>query len=71
MAPGTADARVVPPAHQTGIFGLLPTAGNVGSLIFPLAASGLASVSIAAAIGIGALSHAASAAAGVRLGRVR
>ena len=64
-------ARVVPPAHQTGIFGLLPTAGNVGSLIFPLAASGLASVSIAAAIGIGALSHAASAAAGVRLGRVR
>jgi DHA1 family multidrug resistance protein-like MFS transporter len=59
--------RVVPPAHQTGVFGLLPTAGNVGGLALPLAASTVAGLGTGAALAIGALGHAISAAAGGKL----
>lgn len=63
-------ARVVPRGHQTGVFGLFPTVGNVGGLIFPLLAAGVVGSGLWAAFAIGALGYAASVASGVRLGRV-
>jgi DHA1 family multidrug resistance protein-like MFS transporter len=63
--------RVVPTAHQTGIFSLFPTAGNLGGLIFPLIAAAAVSSGIGAAFAIGALGYAASFAAGLRLSRAR
>lgn len=62
-------ARVVPSAHQTAVFGLFPTVGNVGGLIFPLLAAGVVGYGLWAAFAIGALGYAASFGAGVRLGR--
>jgi sugar phosphate permease len=64
-------ARVVPTAHQTAIFSLFPTAGNVGGLVFPLLAAGVVSQGIGAAFAIGALAYGASFAAGLKLGRAR
>jgi MFS family permease len=64
-------ARVVPAAHQTGVFGLFPTAGNVGALFLPLIAAGVASLGTGAALAIGALGHGVSCATGVKLGRVK
>jgi DHA1 family multidrug resistance protein-like MFS transporter len=63
--------RVVPPQHQTALFGLLPTAGNTGSLTIPLVASTIAGLGLGAVLAFGALAHAASALAGVRLHRLR
>jgi predicted MFS family arabinose efflux permease len=62
-------ARIVPSAHQTAVFGLFPTVGNVGGLIFPLLAAGVVSYGLWAAFAIGALGYGASFAAGVRLDR--
>jgi MFS family permease len=62
-------ARVVPRDHQTGVFGLFPTVGNVGGLIFPLLAAGVVGSGLWAAFAIGALGYAASVASGVKLGR--
>ena len=53
-------ARVVPSGHQTGVFGLFPTVGNVGGLIFPLAAASVVGYGIWAAFAIGALGYGAS-----------
>jgi hypothetical protein len=53
------------------VFGLFPTVGNVGGLIFPLLAAGVVSSGLWAAFAIGALGYAASAAAGVHLSRMR
>ena len=64
-------ARVVPPSHQTGVFGLFPTAGNVGGLIFPLLAAATVSHGIGAAFIIGALGYAGSFASGLKLRRTR
>jgi MFS transporter, DHA1 family, multidrug resistance protein len=64
-------ARVVPTAHQTAIFSLFPTAGNVGGLVFPLLAAGVVSQGIGAAFAIGALAYGASFAAGLKLGRAK
>ncbi|MFN8526446.1 MAG: MFS transporter [Chloroflexota bacterium] len=64
-------ARVVPAQHQTGVFGLLPTAGNVGSLTLPLLASLTATLGIGAAIATGGVGHAVSAVGGRLLGRSR
>ena len=64
-------ARVVPTAHQTAVFGLFPTAGNVGGLIFPMLAAGVVSYGIGAALAVGALGYGASFLAGLKLGRVR
>lgn len=64
-------ARVVPPQQQTGIFSLLPTAGNLGGLILPLLASAFAPLGLGAALAVAALGHAASTAAGIRLHRLR
>jgi len=62
-------ARVVPKGHQTAVFGLFPTVGNVGGLIFPLLAAGVVGRGLWAAFAIGALGYFASFAAGVKLGR--
>lgn len=62
-------ARVVPRGHLTGIFGLFPTVGNTGGLIFPLLAAGVVSSGLWTAFAIGALGYAASVVAGVKLGR--
>lgn len=62
-------ARVVPRDHQTGVFGLFPTVGNVGGLIFPLLAAGVVGSGLWAAFAIGALGYAASVVSGVKLGR--
>jgi MFS transporter, DHA1 family, multidrug resistance protein len=64
-------ARVVPTAHQTGVFSLFPTAGNVGGLVFPLLAAAVVGQGIGAAFAVGALGYGASFAAGLKLGRVR
>lgn len=64
-------ARVVPTAHQTAIFSLFPTAGNVGGLVFPLLAAAVVGQGIGAAFAVGALGYAASFAAGLKLGRMR
>ena len=64
-------ARVVPRSHQTGVFGLFPTVGNVGGLIFPLLAAGVVSSGLWTAFAIGSLGYAASVVSGVKLGRVR
>ena len=64
-------ARVVPRSHQTGVFGLFPTVGNVGGLIFPLLAAGVVGSGLWIAFIIGSLGYAASVASGVKLGRVR
>jgi predicted MFS family arabinose efflux permease len=64
-------ARVVPPVQQTGIFGLLPTAGNFGGLVLPLIASAFAPLGLGAALAVAALGHAVSTAAGIRLHRLR
>ena len=64
-------ARVVPPSHQTGVFGLLPTAGNVGSLTLPLVASLVAPIGLGAALTVAALGHVGSTLAGIRLHRSR
>jgi DHA1 family multidrug resistance protein-like MFS transporter len=63
-------ARVVPRSHQTGVFGLFPTVGNVGGLIFPLLAAGVVGSGLWAAFAIGSLGYAASVVSGVKLGRV-
>lgn len=63
--------RVVPTAHQTGVFSLFPTAGNIGGLIFPLIAAGAVSYGIGAAFAIGALGFAASFVSGLKLNRAR
>lgn len=63
-------ARVVPHSYQTGVFGLFPTVGNVGGLLFPLLAAGVVSSGLWTAFAIGALGYAASAISGARLGRV-
>lgn len=62
-------ARVVPYSYQTGVFGLFPTVGNVGGLIFPLLAAGVVSSGLWTAFAIGALGYAASVVSGVKLGR--
>jgi predicted MFS family arabinose efflux permease len=62
-------ARVVPKAHQTAVFGLFPTVGNVGGLIFPVLAAAAVSHGLWAAFGIGALGYGASFVAGVKLDR--
>ena len=62
-------ARVVPVANQTAVFGLFPTVGNVGGLIFPVLAAGAVSYGLWAAFAIGALGYGVSFAAGVKLGR--
>lgn len=64
-------ARVVPRSHQTGVFGLFPTVGNVGGLIFPLLAAGIVGSGLWTAFAIGSLGYAASVVTGVKLGRVR
>ena len=64
-------ARVVPAAHQTGVFSLFPTAGNVGGLVLPLLAAAVVSQGVGAALAIGALGYGASFAAGLKLGRQR
>lgn len=63
-------ARVVPRGQQTGLFGLFPTVGNLGGLIFPLMAAGAVSSGLWAAFAIGASGYAASVVSGIRLGRV-
>ena len=63
-------ARVVPRSYQTGVFGLFPTVGNVGGLIFPLLAAGVVGSGLWTAFAIGSLGYAASVVSGVRLGRV-
>ena len=63
-------ARVVPRSHQTGVFGLFPTVGNVGGLIFPLLAASVVGSGLWAAFAIGSLGYAASVVSGVKLGRV-
>jgi predicted MFS family arabinose efflux permease len=62
-------ARVVPRGHLTGVFGLFPTVGNTGGLIFPLLAAGVVGSGLWAAFSIGALGYAASVVSGVKLGR--
>ena len=64
-------ARVVPRSHQTGVFGLFPTVGNVGGLIFPLLATAVVGSGLWTAFAIGSLGYAASVVSGVKLGRVR
>jgi hypothetical protein len=64
-------ARVVPRSHQTGVFGLFPTVGNVGGLIFPLLAAGVVGPGLWTAFALGSLGYAASVVSGVKLGRVR
>jgi DHA1 family multidrug resistance protein-like MFS transporter len=64
-------ARVVPRSYQTGIFGLFPTVGNVGGLIFPLLAVGVVGSGLWTAFAIGALGYSASVVSGVKLGRVQ
>src|SRR6185295_12477620 len=64
-------ARVVPSEHRTGIFNLLPTAGNLGGLLFPLVASGVATLGLGAALAVSVLGHVVGAATGVRLRRLR
>ena len=63
-------ARVVPHSYQTGVFGLFPTVGNVGGLLFPLLAAGAVGSGLWAAFAIGALGYAASVVSGAKLGRV-
>jgi predicted MFS family arabinose efflux permease len=63
-------ARVVPHSYQTGVFGLFPTVGNVGGLLFPLLAAGVVSSGLWTAFAIGALGYAASVVSGARLGRL-
>jgi DHA1 family multidrug resistance protein-like MFS transporter len=62
-------ARVVPRGHLTGVFGLFPTVGNTGGLIFPLLAAGVVGSGLWAAFMIGALGYAASVVTGAKLGR--
>jgi predicted MFS family arabinose efflux permease len=64
-------ARVVPTAHQTAVFSLFPTAGNVGGLVFPLLAAAVVGQGIGAAFAVGALAYGASFAAGLKLGRTK
>jgi DHA1 family multidrug resistance protein-like MFS transporter len=61
--------RVVPRGHQTGVFGLFPTVGNVGGLIFPLVASSVVGYGLWAAFVVGAVGYGASFVAGLRLDR--
>lgn len=63
-------ARVVPRSHQTGVFGLFPTVGNVGGLVFPLLAAVVVGSGLWTAFAIGSLGYAASVVTGVKLGRV-
>jgi predicted MFS family arabinose efflux permease len=63
-------ARLVPAQQQTGIFALVPTAGNVGGLLFPLGASVVAGLGTGAAIGVAVVAHASSALGGLRLARM-
>jgi predicted MFS family arabinose efflux permease len=64
-------ARVVPTQQQTAVFALLPTAGNLGGLVLPLATSAIATYGVGAALMVGSVGHALSAAAGLRLRRLR
>jgi predicted MFS family arabinose efflux permease len=64
-------ARMVPARQQTAVFALLPTAGNLGGLLLPLATSIIASFGVGPALMVGSVGHAASAAAGLRLRRLR
>jgi MFS family permease len=63
-------AEVVPRERQTSIFGLSPTSGNLGALIFPLLASAVATVGTAHALGVAVFGYGLTGAAGVRLGRL-
>jgi DHA1 family multidrug resistance protein-like MFS transporter len=63
-------ARVVPRGQQTGVFGLFPTVGNAGGLVFPLLAAAVVGSGLWAAFAIGALGYGASVLTGIRLGRV-
>jgi len=64
-------AQVVPRERQTSIFGLSPTSGNVGALIFPLLASAAATVGgTASALTVAVFGYGLTGAAGVRLGRL-
>jgi DHA1 family multidrug resistance protein-like MFS transporter len=63
-------ARVVPRGDQAGVFGLFPTVGNVGGLIFPVLAAAVVGSGLWAAFAIGALGYAASVASGVKLGHL-
>jgi DHA1 family multidrug resistance protein-like MFS transporter len=64
-------ARVAPRSHQVGIFGLFPTVGNVGGLIFPLLAAGVVGSGLWTAFALGSLGYAATVVTGVRLARLR
>ena len=64
-------ARVVPTAHQTAVFSLFPTAGNVGGLVFPLLAAAVVGYGIGAAFTVGAVGYGASFVAGLKLGRAK
>lgn len=63
-------AQVVPRERQTSIFGLSPTSGNIGALIFPLLASAAATVGTATALTVAVCGYCLTGAAGVRLGRL-
>ena len=63
-------AEVVPREHQTSVFGLFPTAGNVGAMLFPLLASAAATLGTAAALTVAVFGYSLTGAAGARLGRL-
>jgi MFS family permease len=63
-------AQVVPRERQTSIFGLFPTSGNVGAMLFPLLASAAATLGTAAALSVAVFGYSFAGAAGVRLGRL-
>jgi DHA1 family multidrug resistance protein-like MFS transporter len=63
-------AQAVPREHQTSIFGLFPTSGNVGAMLFPLLASAAATLGTAAALTVAALGYSLTGAAGARLSRL-
>ena len=64
-------ARAVPSEHRTGVFNLLPTTGNLGGLLFPLMASGLAGLGLGAALAVAVLGHGVAAVTGARLRQLR
>jgi hypothetical protein len=63
-------AKVVPREQQTGIFGLSPTSGNVGAMLFPSLASAAATFGSGAALLVAVVSAGLSAGASVRLRRL-
>ena len=66
----THQARVVPPDHQTAIFGLAPVPRNSGGLLFPLLASAVAGLASGAALGLGAFVYGITFLAGLQMARV-